>query len=77
MKLDFCFKHVHFTLPALGYADQCYTPALISVFVCLAGLDTLTPNTPLIQLLGRKYYFQVHIPLLPGTPKLNQWRIRC
>ena len=51
MKLDFCFKHVHFTLPALGYADQCYTPALISVFVCLAGLDTLTPNTPLIQLL--------------------------
>ena len=29
--------------------------------------------------LGRKYYFQVHIPFLPGTPspKLNQWRIRC
>ena len=26
---------------------------------------------------GRKYYYQAHIPFWPGTPKLNQCRIRC
>ena len=31
----------------------------------------------LSSFLGRKYYFQVHIPFWPGTPKLNQWRTTC
>ena len=29
------------------------------------------------SILVQKYEFQVHIPFWPGTPKLDQWRIRC